>query len=1045
MKRRTHFPLRQTSLVLIFAMLILALALPADLTSVTAQSDKREKADKKPKQFGYRPESVSLHAPGKIDPLTGPRNGKPLDIALGFINQSRGKLGLSETDVLDLKVTDQYTDRHNGVTHIYLRQQIDGIEVVGAEMSTNVARDGKVINLNSSFIKELRAAAKGRSASLSPVQAVEAVVRHLGLTLTEPLETLEALAGPERETTFSKGGVSSETIRVKLVFQPVTGNDVRLAWSVELSEVSGRHWWNISVDAATGEILAGYDYVDHDNWGRDFAPDAARNKNFAARTTKTAPRASLAAARLATVTDGSSYNVYALPFESPNDGASTLAWNPADALASPFGWHDTNGAAGAEFTRTRGNNVHAYTDTDANNAADTGSDPDGGPNLQFNYQFDPTKGPELNRPPAVVNLFYWNNIVHDVFYQYGFNEAAGNFQVNNYGRGGAGNDYVQAEAQDGRDTNNADFGTPPDTGSTTGSSRPRMQMYVWTNPNPNAVVVNNTAAAGIYTAMGAESGPTFTATGVTGDVVLGLDPSDAAGSSTTDGCSPLTNASAVAGRIALMDRGSCSFVIKIKNAQNAGAVAVIVGNNVPGDPVAMGGADSTINITSAMVSLDAANLYKANLPLNASVKINPSPPPSRDSDFDAGVIAHEYGHGISNRLTGGRLTTTCLGNQEQMGEGWSDFVGLVLTTDPLDAPNTSRGIGTYVNFQSASGNGIRPTPYTTDTAVNPSTYNTIKTAAVPHGVGYVWATMLWEMYWNLVNEHGYNPNVYEPWNTGGNNLAIQLVTDGMKLQPCSPGFVNGRDAILQADMNLTGGANQCLIWQAFAKRGLGVGATQGSNTSVTDGVEAFNIPASCEAVTTITSLTVNSASGTQGGTVNLSAKLTDNSNGNGIGGKTVSFTLNGASAGSAVTDANGVASLSNASLGGIAPGTYPSGVGASFAVGGGFGGSSATNTLTVIAAPLPTAPSGLTVTVPSQNGRLNLSWTDNSTNESGFKIERCTGANCTNFALIGTAGANVTSVSNSNLARRTTYGYRVSAYNAAGDSAYSNVSYATTR
>ncbi|HLL73468.1 MAG TPA: T9SS-dependent M36 family metallopeptidase [Pyrinomonadaceae bacterium] len=1023
---------------------MLALAVPANLTSAIAQSDKAEKTDKKPKQFGYRPNSRSLNAPGKIAPLTAPRNGKPLDIALGLIKQSHEKLGLSETDVLDLKVTDQYTDAHNGVTHIYLRQQIDGIEVVSAEMSTNVARDGRVINLNSSFVKELRAAAKQRSASLSPEQAVEAVTRHLGLTLTEPLETLETKDGTERNTTFSKGGVSTGPIHVKLIFQPVTESEVRLAWSVELSEVSGKHWWNISVDAETGAILAGYDYIDHDNWGSNFKTDAARNKNFAARTSTTATRATMtAAASLETVNDNSSYNVYAFPFESPNDGANTLVWNPADALASPFGWHDTNGAAGAEYTRTRGNNVHAYTDVDANNAVDTGSDPDGGANLQFNYQFDPTKAPELYRPSAVVNLFYWNNIVHDVFYQYGFNEAAGNFQTNNYGRGGAGNDYVQAEAQDGSGTNNANFGTPPDSGSTTGSSRPRMQMFVWTYPYVNAVIVNSGAVAGSYATTSAEAGPTITATGVTGDVVLALDPSDAAGASTTDACSPLTNASSVAGKIALVDRGSCSFVIKIKNAQNAGATAVIVGNNVAGDPIVLGGADNTINITSAMISLDHANLLKANLPFNASLKIDPNPPPSRDSDFDAVIIGHEYGHGISNRLTGGRLNTSCLGNQEQMGEGWSDFVGLVLTTDPLDLPNTARGIGTYVSYQPGTGNGIRPTPYSTDMSVNPSTYNTIKTAAVPHGVGYVWATMLWEMYWNLVAEHGYNPNVYEPWNTGGNNLAIQLVTDGMKLQPCSPGFINGRDAILQADMNLTGGANQCLIWKAFAKRGLGYSATQGSNTSVTDGTEAFDLPASCDAVTTITSLSVNSASGTQGGTVNLSATLTDGTNG--IGGKTVSFTLNGASAGNAVTNASGVASLSNVSLGSIAAGTYPNGVGASFAQGGGFGGSSATNSLTVIAAQLPAAPTGLVVTVPSQNGRLNVSWTDNSNNESGFKIERCTGANCTSFALVGTVGAGVTSISNSNLARRTTYGYRVYAYNASGNSAYSNVSYGTTR
>ena len=79
----------------------------------------------------------------------------------------------------------------------------------------------------------------------------------------------------------------------------------------------------------------------------------------------------------------------------------------------------------------------------------------------------------------MTNLFYINNIIHDVQYQYGFDEAAGNFQVNNYGRGGAGNDSVRAEAQDGAGTNNANFGTPAD------GQRPRMQMFMWTSPTPD--------------------------------------------------------------------------------------------------------------------------------------------------------------------------------------------------------------------------------------------------------------------------------------------------------------------------------------------------------------------------------------------------------------------------------------------------------------------------------------------------------------------------------------------------------------------------------
>jgi hypothetical protein len=112
--------------------------------------------------------------------------------------------------------------------------------------------------------------------------------------------------------------------------------------------------------------------------------------------------------------------------------------------------------------------------------------------------------------------------------------------------------------------------------------------------------------------------------------------------------------------------------------------------------------------------------------------------------------------------------------------------------------------------------------------------------------------MLWDLYWNLVEKHGFNPNPYEAWNTGGNNLAIQLVVDGMKFSVCQPGFEDARDAIIAADQALTGnaaegipGANECLIWRTFARRGLGIDAKQGDFKSKTDGVEGFAVPSHC--------------------------------------------------------------------------------------------------------------------------------------------------------------------------------------------------------
>ena len=306
-----------------------------------------------------------------------------------------------------------------------------------------------------------------------------------------------------------------------------------------------------------------------------------------------------------------------------------------------------------------------------------------------------------------------------------------------------------------------------------------------------------------------------------------------------------------AGQIVLIDRGSCTFVAKVKKAQDLGALMVIVANNAPGPAIAMGGADPTIVIPSVMVTLEDGNLFRANVPFNATVSDGTGGAPDRDSDLDAGVIAHEYGHGLSNRLTGGPATVYCLHNQEQMGEGWSDFLAVTFTSHPDDRPFTGRGVGSYVSFQPPDGPGIRPRPYTSDVSVNEYDYELMPAGllsgelTVPHGVGFVWNTMLWDMYWNLVAKHGYNPNVYDAWNTGGNNLAIQLVVDGMKFQPCSPGFVDGRDAILAADQALTGGDNQCAIWRAFTKRGLGAGASQGSSNNVLDGVAAFDLPPSC--------------------------------------------------------------------------------------------------------------------------------------------------------------------------------------------------------
>ncbi len=716
--------------------------------------------------------------------LTGPNAGNPIDIALGYIKANRESLGLTAADISNMVVTDQYTDRATQTTHIYLRQTQAGIEVYNGNINVNVASNGAIVNLGNQFVPNVAGAARNLSPRLNAKQAVEAAAKALGLDLKQDLTVVKAIAGPSRAIVFNGAGISLQPIPVKLVYVP-TGTGVRLAWSTTIYQMNALHHWHTNVDASTGDLLTKVDYV----------------------------------------SDAGSYRVFAPPKESPDDGPRTLETNPDDALASPFGWHDTNGVAGAESTRTIGNNVHAALDLDANNVPDPASEPDGGAGLLFDFPLDlTTQDPSLYRPAAVTNLFFWNNYLHDVAYHYGFTEAAGNFQENDYGRGGAGGDSVNADAQDGSGLNNANFETPPD------GQRPRMQMYVWRSQS--VVHVNSPAAiVGDYTAAVGAFGD-VTTTGITGTLQR---PSDAG----TLGCNAADFAGFTPGNIALIDRGTCSFSTKIRNAQNAGAIAAIVVNNQPGlVGMAQDGTPNQPTIPAVSVTTADGLTFKNNMPVNVTIK---KVGIDRDSDLDNGVIAHEYTHGISNRLTGGPSNVDCLDNAEEGGEGWSDFVALVLTAKAGQTGTTQRPIGSYVNF----GAGIRPTPYTTDMSVNPATYDGIKTNGEVHFTGYVWASMLWEVYWNLVDAHGFNPNIYGAASTGGNNLALQLVIDGMKLQPCSPGFVDARNGILLADQNDTGGQNQCAIWRAFAKRGLGFSANQGSSNSTSDGTEAFDVPSLC--------------------------------------------------------------------------------------------------------------------------------------------------------------------------------------------------------
>ncbi|MDG2334539.1 MAG: M36 family metallopeptidase [Myxococcota bacterium] len=704
------------------------------------------------------------------------------------------RLDLELEDVEDFEY-EGHESKHNATTHMNLRQRIRGVPIRGANMGLAVRKDGRVVGRWSDFIPRARGRINRIDPDLDAEDALSLVAPLLGLSAPDEIVILESAAGPMRSSVLEGGTLSRDPIPAKLVYQPL-GNQLRLAWDFVIRTPDGRHWWNIQVDTETGELLEKVDWIAHETY-RVFGP---------------------------------------APVLTPDEGPHVITSPPSlvnAPIPSPYGWHDTNGIPGAEFTDTRGNNVHAQEDQDANDTG--GIRPDGGPGLVFNFPFASGLAPSTYQSASIANLFYWNNVAHDLFYQYGFDEASGNFQVNNYGRGGTDGDPVRADAHDGGGTNNAQFGTPPD------GFQGIMEMFLWTGAVQLAVI-SPAPIAGVYSAAGAAFGPELPSPALGGSVVAGLDSANPAGPTSTDGCSAFTNVASVNGNIALVDRGTCDFVDKVANAQAAGATAVIVANNAGENLVSMGGTNPFITIPSIFIGQSDGALIRSNL---GSVDVSLNPSVMRDGSMDAGIILHEYGHGVSNRLTGGAANSGCLSaiQSSGMGEGWSDFFALFMGTRVGDIGTGTRLLGSYILSQPPNGQGLRSQPYSTDMTTNTLTLVDIETANQPHGIGEVWATALWEVFWELVDAHGFDSDVYE--GTGGNNLAMQLVMDGLKLQTCNPTFIEARDAVLLAESNITDEINQCLVWRAFAKRGLGAAATVSSNPSNLVTSEDFTLPATC--------------------------------------------------------------------------------------------------------------------------------------------------------------------------------------------------------
>ncbi|MGN6577190.1 MAG: M36 family metallopeptidase, partial [Nocardioides sp.] len=393
-------------------------------------------------------------------------------------------------------------------------------------------------------------------------------------------------------------------------------------------------------------------------------------------------------------------------------------------------------------------------------------------------------------------LFYLNNLIHDVLAKAGFTEGAGNFQETNYSGAGGGGDPVQAEAQDGGGTDNANFATPPD------GQDPRMQMYLWSPPTSHQVVVGNKS----YDATGAEWGAELGETGRTGPLAVANDGTG----TTSDACEPL--APVTAGSIVIADRGSCNFTDKALNAQNAGAVGIIVANNSPGAPIVMGGSNRKVTIPGVMVSQRDGGTIKRSAGKPVTIRAN-ADALLKDASLDSDVVWHEYGHGLTWRMIG-RMDDALAG---AIGEGMSDVLSVIVNDDPI--------VGEYSISDPA---GIRSHSY----EGYPGTYADI-TGTEVHADGELYGAIGWDLW-----------KQYKAAGLGRDDILSDLV-HGMPLTPSSPTYEDMRDGIIKGLEMGPNTARVCWVWSSFAKYGVGEGATgtvRGKSVLVS---ESFAKPGSC--------------------------------------------------------------------------------------------------------------------------------------------------------------------------------------------------------
>ncbi|RKP10151.1 Fungalysin metallopeptidase-domain-containing protein [Thamnocephalis sphaerospora] len=611
---------------------------------------------------GYEVRSFYSLSPHTFEVFPFPDKEQPSDAAVSSKEQEdaafefvRQKLGIAD-DMYVFKDSDRMTK--TGVMRVHLKQAIGGIEVGNGDIAVHVDMHGRVVAYSNSFYN----IADGSNVNLWP---------------ETPLDVSGVLKAFILFAESIQLEVNARKVAVMLLSNPQDRASRYLIRGVPLvqGDIEARQAY---IHSEKGTLEAAWEFfIDLNN--NYLHPFVSINN----------PRVIALCDWTANAGTDYKYNVVKLGTRDPVFSGRSIVTDPVHGEASLEGWNSIGD--GQVTDTTIGNNVQAHAPgrwffsslfrPKATNGV-------------FDFLLDLGKHYIYNRAAAVVNLFYMCNILHDLFYAYGFTEATGNFQTNNWGRGGLGNDAIVAIAQSSVSTKPAQFITPPD------GIAPRMNMFIW---------------------------------------------------------------------------------------------------DVDGQ--------------------------------------------QHDTSLWNDVIVHEFTHGVISRLTGGRFHADCMQTYMARGlaEGTADFSAAWMEMQEGDMPDMVRDFGSH------SGAKLQQSiVYTLDINVNPLTYGCLGHVLwlmEPHLIGKVWTAVLHDLYWSLTSALGFAADKFSADITKGNTLALQLIVDGMKMQPCNPTFIEARDAIILAEQLLTSGKHRCKVWYAFAKRGLGAQAR--FNPIGYKIIEDFTLPSDC--------------------------------------------------------------------------------------------------------------------------------------------------------------------------------------------------------